>query len=448
MLNRRHARAKRVALAAMMACLAGSSAYATEGYFQLGYGARQKALAGAGAADSRDATAASQNPAGLVHVPDQVDMSVTLFSPHREVTGGSEPGAGPVSMLPQETVESDRNLFLVPNLAWSKHVRSNPLIDVVALTVYGNGGMNTTYGNVSRTCPTANGMVAGNGIFCGGKAGVDLQQMLISAAFAKQITSNVSVGVAPILARQQFKAYGISSFGAMSSAPDSVSNNQFDESWGGGVRGGVEWAITPSVRLGVAGNSRIYMQEFDKYKGLFAEQGDFDIPASAQIGIAIDLRPNLTLMADYKYINYSAVKAISNPSTSPDLLGTDNGKGFGWDDMNIFKVALEWRATPSATWRIGYSYNNNPVSSRDVMFNTLAPGVVQHHFTAGGEFKLTDNISLELAGVYVPESSVKGSELYHPQLQNTGYTAEVSMSQYEVTAGIKYRLGVEPEPLK
>lgn len=428
-----HVPARRIALAALMACLASSTAFATEGYFQNGYGARHKALAGAGAADSRDATAAALNPAGLVHVPDQVDVSVSLFSPWREMNGDTTTAG----FVPQGTVESDRNYFGVPNLAWSKRVHGNPLFDVAALTVYGNGGMNTTYktGNCSFN--------GAPGVFCSGKTGVDLQQMFISAAFAKQITPNLSVGVAPILARQQFKAFGLRSFGdfGMSSDPNNLTNNGYDDSWGFGARGGIEWALTPSIRFGFAGNTRIYMQEFEKYKGLFAEQGDFDIPASAQIGIAIDLRPNLTLMADYKYINYSAIKSIANSSTSPGQLGDDNGPGFGWHDINIFKVGMEWRATPMTTWRLGYSYNENPIKSADVMFNILAPGVVQHHFTGGAEFKLSDKVSLELAGAYVPETSVKGFD-------NMGHGVEISMHQYEVTAGIKYRLGVEPEPLK
>jgi long-chain fatty acid transport protein len=64
------------------------------------------------------------------------------------------------------------------------------------------------------------------------------------------------------------------------------------------VRGGIEVALRPNVRVGVAGNSRIYIEEFDKYKGLFAEQGDFDIPASIQAGIAVDLRNDVTVMFD------------------------------------------------------------------------------------------------------------------------------------------------------
>lgn len=429
-----------VALAALVTGLASPAAYATDGYFQYGYGARQKALGGAGAADSRDATAAALNPAGLTHVKDQLDFSLTLFNPSRQMTGG--PGSG-YDFTPEGTVESDRNLFLVPNFAWSKRVRNNPLFDVAALTVYGNGGMNTSYAGMSRTTGFCAGW--GTGVFCNGKTGVDLQQAFISLAMAKKIAPGVSVGVAPIIARQQIKLQGLGMFAGNSSDPDNLSNEGIDESWGYGLRGGIEVELTPSIRIGVSGNTRIYMEEFDRYRGLFAEHGDFDIPATIQGGVAIDISHNLTFMADYKFINYSAIKSISNPSTNQAPLGNANGAGFGWDDVGVIKLGLEWRATPDMTLRVGYSHNDNPVQARDVMFNILAPGVVQDHFTAGAEFKLSDKLSLELAGAYVPESSVKGFE--NPP-GNPGHAVEISMEQFEVTAGIKYSFDSGQEPLK
>lgn len=433
-----------VAFAALLTGFMSAPAYATDGYFQYGYGARQKALGGAGVADSRDATAASLNPAGLVDVDDQVDLSVTVFSPWREMTGGGEPG-----FTPMGTVESDRNYFAIPNFAWSKQFRGNPLFDVAAISVYGNGGMNTSYPAFDRPAPDCGG-VGGSGVFCAGKMGVDLQQMFISLALAKKITPTMSVGVAPIIARQQIKLQGLDAFKGWTSPSDAgyVTGNGLNASWGAGVRAGFQWAITPTIRLGVAGNSRIYMQEFDKYRGLFAEHGDFDIPASIQGGIAIDLKHNLTFMADYKYINYSSIKSIANPSTNNTApLGADNGAGFGWDDVNVFKFGLEWRATPASTYRIGYSHTDNPIQSRDVMFNIIAPGVVQDHFTAGAEFKLSDKVDFEIAGAYVPEVTVKGAELDTPNT-NPNHTVDISMYQYEVTAGFKYHMGEPVEPLK
>lgn len=424
--------------AACCALTLGSTALATEGYFQNGIGARGKALAGAGVADNRDATAAALNPAGIVRAGDEIAFAVSLFSPRRQFDGSGQPGFTPLG-----EVESNLNIFAIPNLAISKRLVNNPYVDAVALSFSGNGGMNTTYPNVSGAgrCP---GGPFSNGVFCGGKAGVDLNQLLISVAFAKQI-GNVSVGIAPVLGVQRFQAEGLAAFGAFgaSASPGSLTNNNHDLSFGGGVRGGFEWAITPSIRLGVAGSTKIYMQPFEDYKGLFAESGDFDIPANIQAGLAFDITPSVTAMIDYKRIWYSQVASISNPSTNllfrdgSGRLGLDNGAGFGWQDMDVIKFGLEWRTTPDLTLRAGYSYNTQPIQSRDVMFNVLAPGVVQNHITAGFGYQMTRKLELEFAGMYAPRTHVVGSEL--PGFGNPGHTIDINMEQFEATVGLKYK---------
>ena len=58
------------------------------------------------------------------------------------------------------------------------------------------------------------------------------------------------------------------------------------------------------------------MSKFDRYRGLLAEQGDFDIPGTIQAGVAFDVMPNLTLMADYKRIWFSSIAPVGNPSTN------------------------------------------------------------------------------------------------------------------------------------
>ena len=66
------------AISAFALGLGIEAANATEGYFQNGIGARHKAFAGAGVADSRDATATTNNPAGLVHVGPSIEGSHLL----------------------------------------------------------------------------------------------------------------------------------------------------------------------------------------------------------------------------------------------------------------------------------------------------------------------------------------------------------------------------------
>jgi long-chain fatty acid transport protein len=446
------------------ALFATGVAGATEGYFQHGYGAREKALSGAGVADSRDATAAALNPAGLVDVEDQMNIALSIFRPLRGFVGSGEPGLTPLG-----DIDSSRNYFFIPNFAWSRRLPEGSLADVMALTLYANGGLNTDYRAIpgSPTCKALFGLPTvvggpvgrGRGVFCNGQTASDLNQAFLSLAVAKEL-GRISIGVAPIFAVQMIEFKGLQLFEPFSEAPADVSNNDHDFSFGGGVRAGVQVKVTDRIRLGVAGNSRVWMSEFDSYRGLLAESGGFDIPPALQAGVAFDLTPQLTLMADYKRIWYSTIKSINNPSTNiltaavnpANMLGASNGAGFGWDDINIFKLGAEWTASPKLTLRFGYAYNEVPFSSRDVMVNILAPGIVKQHFGAGLDYKLSNAWDLELAGFYSPKETVLGHELGIPTplgtIGNPNHDIEIEGQGGEVTVGLTYRFGAAAATLK
>lgn len=411
----------------LAAALLSTTAMATEGYVVNGVGARSKALAGAGVASSKDATAASLNPAGLVNVDSQVNVSVSAM----KLNGGFSTG-GSGGIDPEGQHESDNGILIIPNLAATWRVNWG-FVDAVALTAYANGGVSTRYKDiVNPACG------AGSGVFCGGPLGIELEQTFYSIAFAKTIAPGISVGIAPIVAKQTAKVDGAGFFAFGSSDPANFSDRGTDESWGAGARGGIEWKATPWLRFGVAGNTVIQMQNFDRYRGLLAAQAAFDIPATIQAGVAIDLRPNLTLMADYKRIWFSSIAAVNNPSTNfPGAqFGADGGAGFGVQDVDVIKFGLEWRQSPQLTLRAGYSYNTAPIGSRDADLNIMTLGVVQHHITAGLRYQLTQNLDLELAAMYAPHADVSGTELLVPTR-----TVNIEMTQFEFTAGLVYRFG-------
>lgn len=444
-----------LAVAAATALIFVTPADATEGYAPPGFGARSKALAGAGVADSRDATAAALNPAGLVHVGDEITMSVSAFSPLRSFST-DQPGF----LLDQVDVDSDKPWFFIPNLAWSTRAFANPLFDVMAFTMVGNGGMNTSYPTFLNDTPFCNLVGNTQGTFCAGKTGINLLQMVMSVAFAKQIAPGFSVGVAPMMALQSFDAHGTDVFGSLSQTGH-VSGNLNDWSVGGGVRAGIEIEPRKGFRIGVSGTTPIWMQDFEKYDGFFAQRGGFDIPASLQAGIAIDVNPALTLMFDWRYIWYSSVDSVGNPMANllgctqgapveAGCLGGSQGAGFGWNDINVLKFGVEYRANEKLTFRAGYAWNEQPVNSADVSFNILAPAVTQHHITGGLEYDLGGGYHLELAGMYAPKTSVTGPEFFdkyfaaNPDPQNV----KLEMSQYEVTVGVKYKFNEAMAPLK
>lgn len=397
-----------------VSALASSPALATEGYFSHGYGAVNKSMAGAGVALGMDAMSQAINPAALTSVDSQFTADASVFSPLRsyQYIGGSGQ-------------DSDRTLFLIPSLAGSYTIDD---VSAFGWALYANGGMNTTY-------PAA-GPIGLGGPFGGGKTGVDLGQGFLQFTYAREVTSGVSLGVSPILAIQRFKAFGLGPFGFfggggfnMSSDDTKLTNNDYDWSYGYGGKVGVQADLTAGVSFGAAYQTRMYMDEFDKYAGLFAEQGDFDIPPTLQAGFAWDSGSGVTVALDYKRIWYGDIKAIANTVAAPGLLGEDDGKGFGWETINAYKIGVQYEPNPTLALRAGVSYNDNPIPSSEVAFNILAPGVQEWHYTGGLTWQVNPNNAISFAAMYSPTNSVTGPNPFGPG------NIEIEMWQWEATVG-------------
>ncbi len=404
--------------------VASAPAQATEGYFQHGFGAVSKALAGAGVAYSQDAMGQALNPAGLVDVEDQLNIGVSAFSPMRNITGSGTQATN--SAVPLGNFDSDNELFPIPNFGVSYRLND---ASSIGIAVYGNGGMNTEW----EAMPHISG---GDGVYGGGRSGVDLSQTFIQPTYAYRISDGFSVGIAPIFAIQAFEAKGLSPFAGFSDSPNKLSNNDHDISYGFGGRIGFQFAPIDTVNIGGAYQFRTYMTEFDEYAGLFAEQGDFDIPPTVQVGVSWKPIDEVTLLFDYRRIWYSDIASVGNPGPRNGLdlatrrLGPDNGIGFGWEDVNIFKFGAQWDVNEDLALRAGYSLGENPISSSEVLFNIIAPGVIEHHITGGLSYKVTENSTINVGAFYAPASSVSG-----PNPLSPGNTIELEMSQFEFTVG-------------
>lgn len=401
-----------------LAVLASSPALATEGYFSHGYGAVNKSMAGAGVATGFDAMSQATNPASLTGVDSGFTADLSIFSPLRKYSA-TNAGGGPVPVQ-SAGLESDRNYFFIPSLA------SNYSIDDVSAfgwAIYGNGGMNTTYNDPI-------------GPFGGGKTGVDLAQAFFQMTYARELTPGVSVGISPILVAQRFKAFGLAPFGGccfdMSADDTKLTNNGYDWSYGYGGKIGVQADLTAGFRFGASYQTRMYMTEFDEYAGLFAEQGDFDVPPALQAGLSWSSGTGVTVAFDYKRIFYGDIAAISNPVAnlfSGAELGDDNGPGFGWETINAYKLGVEFAASPTIKLRAGASLNDNPIPKSEVMFNILAPGVQEQHYTAGLTWQIDPNNAINFGAMYSPSNSVTGQDPFGI------HDITIEMYQWEATAG-------------
>ena len=477
------------AAVAVVCCVGASPVLATNGYMSHAYSPTAAGMAGAGeAALPQDSLSVVGNPAGLTRVGRRADAGLAWFRPLREydgltpdpMTGALAPIGGPPDG--RATVESENNDFLVPGLGY---VHPIDAVSAVGVALFGNGGMNSDYrsrdtlfnvgtfgGNNTLANPPsyqppdprAGMQVPGTSRIGGGDAGVNLEQLGISFGYARDLASNVSIGASFLLGYQTIEIKGVGAFqgftqtftqsmiqsGTMSAiSPDSLSDNGKDSAWGYGFQVGGLWDVTSQLTLGLSYRTKIFMDKFDKYSDLFAEGGGFDIPAVGSIGAAFRATPDLTFALDVQQIWYGDVDAVANDNelaTRCDLgaafgmpsapgatydsrycLGGSKGAGFGWDDMTVIKFGVQYDVNDQLTLRAGYSHGNNPIDGTQVAFNTLAPAVIEDHWTLGGTYRLRDDFELTFWGMYAPEGSAKGPGAF------TGTQApEIKMTQYEL----------------
>ena len=408
------------------------SAHATNGYFPHGFGIKAKGMGGAAIASTDNAFAGVNNPAAAVFAGDRMEVGADLFMPHRDMkrTGFPMPG-----ML-NTAEDSGRTVFLIPEFGYNKTLSDKMSAGV---TVYGNGGMNSTYPGGNTTCgnPQTGQPMAGMNPMCGiGKLGVDLMQLIVAPTLAYKLTPEHAVGVSPLLVYQRFQAYGLHGFAQNSVNPGALTNNGADSSTGIGLRLGYMGKLSDKVTVGAAYAPKISMGKLKKYAGLFADGGDFDIPENYGLGMAFQVTPAVQLAVDYTRINYNKVGAIGN-AASAGALGATAGGGFGWKNVETVKVGVQWQMNAKTTLRFGVNRGTNPVSGSSITPNILAPGVMKTHLSIGGTYALTPKSELSWALMHAPSVSVTGPSMFN-QMMGTGTAIQETVRMRQNSIAIQY----------
>ena len=247
--------------AAVAAVLLSPLANATNGYFKIGGGAKNKGLAGTGIAYGQDAVAGATNPATLADIGTRIDAGAEIFKPKRRgVVDATRIGGT------RSEERSRSNAYLIPQFGTAKVINDKI---TMGLAVTANGGMNTRYGDAdapSPLFPPGSGIGVGNiytdafapavpgfvplvaqqlvdGGFApdlptalavvGGNAaalsqnpnitpalGINLAQALITPTITYKFNDNHAFGFGPVIGWQRFRAYGLGLFQAFSNQPD------------------------------------------------------------------------------------------------------------------------------------------------------------------------------------------------------------------------------------
>ncbi|WP_374763702.1 OmpP1/FadL family transporter [Yunchengibacter salinarum] len=422
-----------------LAGLASAGASATNGYFQHGYGVKAKAMGGASIAVIDGVLTTANNPAGMVHVGNRLELGVDWFAPDR---GGRVMG--------QDFSANGKNNFILPEAG------VNIMLDddlSLGLTLFGNGGMNTSF-----EAPVFSSQFAGTD--AGTNTGIDMAQLFVSPTLSYEMTEGHSIGVAFNLIFQYFEATGLANFCGFTengfatpdgrigcpqdpgAAIDGLTDQGTDWSTGTSVRIGYRGQFTDWLAVGAYYQTESQMQRFEKYENLFAENGDFDIPEHFGAGVALYPGGGTTIAADVQHIRYGSIASVGNPNTGfsapaafglGPALGADTGPGFAWEGMTIFKIGVEQQVSRRLHLRAGFSHGNQPIPEGETTFNFIAPGVIENHATIGAEWTFDNGVDIQVFFMHAFEKSVQGST---PAGQFGPGSADIHMNQN--SAGITF----------
>lgn len=399
----------------------GPNAYATNGYFSHGYGLKYQALAGAGVALSLSSFASTLNPGAMVFVGRSHDIALDLFNPNRQYTITGNPSQAPGTFgLTPGTVKSGSKVFAIPAIGLNWMLND---ITSFGISIYGNGGMNTNYDTAT--------------FYGSSPTGVDLAQLFLAPTFAIKVSGKHGFGIMPIIAYQRFQAEGLQAFGNFSEDPAHLTNMGHDNSFGFGARVGYLGELLDFVSVGASYQTKVSMSKLGDYAGLFAQQGSFDIPANWTLGVALG-PPAVELVFDVQRIYYSDVNSIGNPML-PNLmtapLGADNAAGFGWRDMTVYKWGMQYQTSNDWTLRAGYSISDQPIPDGELLFNILAPGVIERHLTFG--FTKTLGLDRDVTFVVMRAFS-KDIQGFNSMEVPGQQTIDLKMNQWEFGFGFSF----------
>lgn len=456
--------AKRALSSALALGLAAPFAVsANNGMFLIGYGAKSRGMGGVGIAYGQDGLAAGANPASMIQVEDgRFDIGGELFRPPRAVSHQGD-------TIGTFKEESDENLFLIPSMGGISRVSKDFVWGVAVI----GAGLGTSY---KQTPPTPCPSTYFFNVSCGASSpvGISLMQMQILPSAAFRVNENNTIGVSIAMAIQTFKAYGLESFVDLgfTTTNEGLTNNGADWSYGLGWRlGWLGQYLNQRLSLGLNYSARVSMSRFEEYDGLFAEHGKFDIPESYGAGIAFKVTNKTDVAFDVMQISYSDVASIGNPGPNafnptdfnplcPGLdtpeckLGGSLGLGFGWTDQTVYKLGISHKLNERHTIRVGWNHGKAPVPEDQVLFNMLAPGVVEDTVTLGYTYVTNKDWLTSFFGgkqgevtlnyTHGFENTLKGQTMFYPggsgapQDGSTNAAISLEIDTLGISYGIKF----------
>ena len=243
-----------------------------------------------------------------------------------------------------------------------------------------------------------------------------LQRYIVAPSFAQRWGDNSAFSVSAIFAYQRFAGLGlgqdsipVNSDAGFAAAPFAMS--RYPGSYGTGMRLDFDSALTERVSWQMGVQSRVNMDAFNNYHGVYSEPGSFDIPASANAGVSLAVAPQLMFDVGVERVMYSNIAPFTSaalPNRFLVLLGSGISPTFGWQNLDVYSAGWSWRDPGNGVWSLHYTTREQPLPTSPLLQAVLEPYLASHNVEFGFARGFGRDSSLHLAASYAPSEFVLG----------------------------------------
>jgi hypothetical protein len=248
--------------------------------------------------------------------------------------------------------------------------------------------------------------------------GSAFERQYFSPGVEHQYSESGVLGVSAIVAYQRFSAANLGLYSARSETEvmglESVYQPYQESAYGTGVRLAVNQEVVSGIALNAGFQSRIDMEEFAAYRGVYAHPADLDIPARASVGLALQASERSWLSFAVERVLYSDINAFPSrylPNRFLSLLGDSTSPDFAWNDLTVYTVGYTWSDGEDQEWHVDLSTRTQPLPTSRLLSRALDGDLANSAMTVGYSRRTGDRSRLALNAAYAPSEFAFGGSV-------------------------------------
>lgn len=213
----------------------------------------------------------------------------------------------------------------------------------------------------------------------------------LTAIVARNRFATPGMGLSPTQSVEQFT-------GVRQSATQEVSE-------GGGVELAFGQSLGERLLWTLSMQTRVDMDPFKAYRGIYSEAGDFDLPGHLRTGLSWAVGERWTLAADVQRVMYSDIETFTSatlPTRFLALLGDGSSPEFAWRDLTVYSAQASVDDEFGGRWTLRYSTQQQPHPSSALLSRALAEQYSDLNLGLGYQRPVGRSGQFQLSASYAP----------------------------------------------